>query len=134
MGKYTFAAGGNNFFQHRIIVFPVYDTHRCSSAEHRQSVFAPFFGVTASTLTATGKLARLGNAKVLGLFHYRDPDTHQYRIVFREIDARFPTGDEVTDATLVNAMIEDAVREEPAQYMWVHRRFKTRPPGEASVY
>ncbi len=101
---------------------------------HRQSVFAPFFGVPASTLTATSKLARLGNASVLGLFHYRDPKTHQYRIVFKPIDSAFPTGDEVEDATLVNRMIEDAVREEPAQYMWVHRRFKTRPPGEASVY
>ena len=101
---------------------------------HRQSVFAPFFGQQASTLTATSKLARLGNAQVLGLFHYRDPETHQYRIVFKSIDPSFPTGDEVQDASLVNQMIEAAIREEPAQYMWVHRRFKTRPPGEASVY
>lgn len=101
---------------------------------HRQSVFAPFFGQIASTLTATSKLARLGNAKVLGLFHYRDPETHRYRIVFKPIDDSFPTGDEVRDASLVNQMIEEAIRQEPAQYMWVHRRFKSRPPGEASVY
>lgn len=101
---------------------------------HRQSVFAPFFGQQASTLTATARLSKLGKAKVLGLFHYRDPNTHHYRIVFKPIDSTFPTGDDVQDATLVNQMIEAAIREEPAQYMWVHRRFKTRPPGEPAVY
>lgn len=101
---------------------------------HRQSVFAPFFGQSASTLTATSKLARLGNAQVLGLFHYRDPISHKYRIVYQAINSEFPTGDDVRDATLVNEMIEQAIREEPSQYMWVHRRFKTRPPGQPSLY
>lgn len=101
---------------------------------HRQSVFAPFFGIKASTLTATSRLAKLGNAAVLGLFHYRDPTTHRYRIVFKPLDPSFPTGDDVEDATLVNQMIEKAIREEPSQYMWVHRRFKTRPPDEPSLY
>ncbi len=101
---------------------------------HRHSVFAPFFGQSASTLTATSRLARLGNAKVVGLFHYRDPKTRHYRIVFKAIDPSFPTGDDVQDATLVNQMLESCIREAPAQYMWVHRRFKTRPPGENPVY
>lgn len=101
---------------------------------HRQSVFAPFFGQSASTLTATSRLARLGNAKVLGIFHYRDPKTHRYRLVFKPVAPSFPTGDDTEDAALINQMLESAIREEPSQYMWVHRRFKTRPPGEASVY
>jgi len=101
---------------------------------HKQSVFAPFFGVQASTITATSRLAKLGNANVLGVFHYRDPKTHQYRIVFKSLEANFPTGNDIDDASSVNRMIEQAIREEPSQYMWVHRRFKTRPPGEAGIY
>lgn len=101
---------------------------------HRQSVFAPFFGVIASTLTTTAQLARMGRANVCCVFHYRDPDTHQYRIAFKPVPAEFPTGDDVADATLINGLIEAGIREQPEQYMWVHRRFKTRPEGEASVY
>jgi KDO2-lipid IV(A) lauroyltransferase len=100
----------------------------------RQSVFAPFFGVTASTLTTTAQLARMGRANICCGFHYRDPVSHQYRIVFKPVPGDFPSGDDVADATLINQMIEAGIREEPAQYMWVHRRFKTRPPGEASLY
>ncbi len=99
-----------------------------------QAVFAPFFGVSAATLVSTSKLARLGRAKTLGLFHYRDPITHQYRIVFEPIDPAFPTGDDIQDATLINALIEKGISVQPDQYMWVHRRFKTRPAGEASFY
>lgn len=101
---------------------------------HRQSVFAPFFGVQASTLTTTSQLARMGRANVVGLFHYRDPKTHQYRVVFKPLNTSFPTGDEIADATLINQLIESAIREAPSQYMWVHRRFKTRPAGESSLY
>ena len=101
---------------------------------HRQSVFAPFFGQTASTLIATSRLAKLGNAQVVGFAHYRDPETRRYRLVFLPIDPAFPTGSDEEDARLVNQMLENAIREEPTQYMWVHRRFKTRPPGEKSVY
>jgi KDO2-lipid IV(A) lauroyltransferase len=46
----------------------------------------------------------------------------------------FPTGDDVTDATTINRLIEEHARKTPAQYLWLHRRFKTRPPGEPSVY
>ena len=100
----------------------------------RQSVFAPFFGIQASTLVTTAQLARMGKANVCGLFHYRDPKTHHYRIVFKPVSKAFPTGDDIEDATIINQLIEAAIREEPAQYMWVHRRFKTRPEGEPSVY
>ena len=100
----------------------------------RQSVFVPFFGVPASTLTTTAQLARMGRANVCFVFHYRDPVTHQYRIVFKPIDSRFPTGDDKEDATIINNTLEADIREEPAQYMWVHRRFKTRPEGSPSVY
>jgi KDO2-lipid IV(A) lauroyltransferase len=100
----------------------------------RQSVFAPFFGVQASTLTTTAQLARLGRANICCGFHYRDPTSHRYRLVFRPVPDDFPTGDDVADATLINQLIEAGIREQPEQYMWVHRRFKTRPEGESSLY
>ncbi len=99
-----------------------------------QSVFAPFFGVPAATLTTTTRLAQMGQANALLIFHYRDPATHRYRIVFEPTDPGFPTGDELEDAKRVNAMLERGIRRQPEQYMWVHRRFKTRPEGEASLY
>lgn len=101
---------------------------------NRQSVFAPFFGVEASTLITTAQLARMGKANVCGVAHYRDPITHQYRIVFNPIDTSFPSGNDIEDATTINRLLERGIRQQPEQYMWVHRRFKTRPPGEASVY
>jgi KDO2-lipid IV(A) lauroyltransferase len=100
----------------------------------RQSVFAPFFGVQASTLTTTAQLARMGRANVCCVFHYRDPKTHQYRVVFKPVSESFPSGDDVADATLINRHIEAGIREQPDQYMWVHRRFKTRPAGEPPLY
>lgn len=100
----------------------------------RQSVFAPFFGVSASTLTTTAQLARMGRANICCGFHYRDPVSHQYRIVFKPVPDHFPTGDDVADATLINRLIEAGIREQPEQYMWVHRRFKTRPEGQPSLY
>ena len=100
----------------------------------RKSIFAPFFGVKAATLVTTSKLAKAGQANVLGLFHYRHPITHQYRIVFKPFEETFPSGDDNKDATLMNALFEAAIREQPDQYMWVHRRFKTRPSDEPSLY
>ena len=76
----------------------------------------------------------MGRASTCGLFHYRDPVSHQYRIVFKPVPEEFPSGDDIADATTINALIEQAIREHPDQYMWVHRRFKTRPQGENSLY
>ena len=99
-----------------------------------QAVFAPFFGIQAATLVATSRLAKMGRAKPVGIAHYRDPVTHRYRIVLTPVNEAFPTGDDQKDATLINAMLEKAIRVQPDQYMWVHRRFKTRPEGEPSLY
>ena len=99
-----------------------------------QAVFAPFFGIQASTLVSTSRLAKMGRAKPIGIAHYRDPTTHRYRIVLIPIDTAFPTGDDHQDAAIINTMLEKAIRMQPEQYMWVHRRFKTRPEGEPSLY
>lgn len=100
----------------------------------RHSVFAPFFGVAAATITITSRLAGATGARVLFLSHWRDAARCTWHARFSDPFGDFPTGDPVRDAAVINAVIERAVREHPAQYLWVHRRFKTRPEGEEPLY
>lgn len=99
----------------------------------KDAVFAPFFGVPAATITATHHLARLSGARVIPFFHRR-LDGGGYAIRLEAPLEDFPSDDVVADTARVNACIERMVREAPTQYLWMHKRFKTRPPGEASVY
>jgi KDO2-lipid IV(A) lauroyltransferase len=99
----------------------------------KYSVFAPFFGVQAATVVATARIAQLGQAAVIPFAHYRDENNH-YHIVIEPALENYPTGDDVADATRINRIIETAIAKQPDQYLWVHRRFKTRPEGEASFY
>lgn len=100
----------------------------------KHSVFVPFFGVSAATITATAHLTRMGNAKVIPFVQTRLPNGRGYEVkVYPPLEG-FPQGDDLADARQINAFIEERVREHPEQYMWVHRRFKTRPDGEASIY
>jgi len=100
----------------------------------RNMVFAPFFGVAAATNTATSRLAQATGAAVVPFFTRRLPDGAGYAQRIDPALDGFPTGDPVADATRLNALIEGWVREAPEQYLWSHRRFKTRPPGEARFY
>jgi KDO2-lipid IV(A) lauroyltransferase len=97
-------------------------------------VFAPFFGVPAATITATHQLARLSGAVVIGFFHRRSADGRGYEIRITAPLADFPSNSTQVDAGRVNALIEAMVREAPDEYLWIHRRFKRRPEGEASPY
>lgn len=99
----------------------------------KESVFVPFFGVPASTITATHHLARLSGAQVLPFFHRREADG-SYTLRLEAPLADFPSDDVVADTARVNEAIEAMVREAPAQYLWLHKRFKTRPPGAAPIY
>jgi KDO2-lipid IV(A) lauroyltransferase len=99
----------------------------------KDSVFAPFFGVPAATITATHHLARLSGALVLPFFHRRRGDGG-YAIRLEPPLEDFPGPDPIADATRVNALIERMVREAPSQYLWMHKRFKTRPDGAARLY
>ncbi|MCG3168513.1 MAG: Lipid A biosynthesis lauroyltransferase [Pseudomonadales bacterium] len=99
----------------------------------RHSVFAPFFGIAAATLTATARLARVGRAAVVPVAHWRASDGRCV-VEIGEPLADFPGRDPVADATRINALIEDLVRAHPEQYLWAHRRFKTRPSGAAPLY
>jgi KDO2-lipid IV(A) lauroyltransferase len=99
----------------------------------KQSVYAPFFGVSAATITATSRLAKLNGSPILMLAQHRLPDG-RYELELFPVIEPFPSGDDVADATRVNAEIERAIRKDPAQYMWVHRRFKTHPKGKNYLY
>lgn len=97
------------------------------------AAFVPFFGQTAATITTTSRLAKMGRAVVIPLSHYRLKGG-TYRIVFGKALSNFPSGDDVADTTLINQTIEQAVREHPEQYLWVHRRFKHQPNGKKGPY
>ena len=98
----------------------------------KETVFAPFFGVPAATITATHQFARLSGCAVVPFFHRREGDRYVLRIAPPLED--FPSKDAVADSARVNAAIEAMVREAPSQYLWIHRRFKRRPDGAAPPY
>ena len=100
----------------------------------RDSIFVPFFGVSAATLEAPSKMARLLDMVVQPVLTEMLPGGQGWRVRFLEPLQGWPTDDPVADAVALNAFIEAQVREMPAQYLWVHQRFKTRPPGEPPVY
>src|SRR5690625_4570577 len=94
----------------------------------RGAVFVPFFGVPAATLTATAQIARNQDAAVVPIISRLDEETGQYHVdVLPPLDD-FPGDQTIEDATArLNRLIEEWVRVDPAQYYWVHRRYKTRP-------
>lgn len=100
----------------------------------RHGIFVPFFGIETLTLPALGRIARLGKAVVIPCHTRLLPRGRGYEVILEPPLAGFPTGDEQADTTRMNAVIERAVRAMPEQYFWVHKRFKTRPPGEAPFY
>ncbi len=93
----------------------------------KDTVYAPFFGLPAATITATHQLARLTGCTVVPFFHRRKAGRYVLRV--GEPLADFPSADATADSARVNAAIEAMVREAPAQYLWIHRRFKRQPDG-----
>ncbi len=100
----------------------------------RDAVFVPFFGVPAATITGLSRLAAVGRARVVPCVTRQLAKGEGYVVRFYPAWENFPSGDEVADARRMNAFIEERVREMPEQYFWLHKRFKTRPPGEARFY
>jgi KDO2-lipid IV(A) lauroyltransferase len=99
-----------------------------------RNVFAPFFGVPTATITASARLAQSTGAAMLPFYPERKADGSGYILWIEPPLENFPSGDDMADATAINASIERFIRKNPAQYMWVHQRFKTRPPGEDKIY
>jgi len=100
----------------------------------RDAVFVPFFNVPAATITGLSRMARLARAVVVPAVTRQLPGAAGYVLRFYPAWENFPTDDVEADTRRMNAFIEERVREMPEQYYWVHKRFKTRPPGEASPY
>ena len=100
----------------------------------KQSIFVPLFGIQAATVTATTKFARLGKAQVVPFTQERLADGSGYRLVIHPPLEDFPGESEEADCLRINQWIEHAVGQCPAQYLWAHRRFKTRPEGEPKLY
>jgi KDO2-lipid IV(A) lauroyltransferase len=100
----------------------------------RDTIFAPFFGVDAATITGVSRLARLAAARVLPCITRMLPGGEGYVVRFLPAWDDYPGESIEADTRRMNAFIEGEVRHMPEQYLWVHKRFKTRPPGEAPWY
>ena len=99
-----------------------------------RNVFAPFMGIATATITASARLARSSGAAMLPYYPERKRDGSGYLLRIDPPLADFPSEDDFRDASAINASIEKYARRFPENYMWIHQRFKTRPPGEAPFY
>jgi Kdo2-lipid IVA lauroyltransferase/acyltransferase len=91
-------------------------------------------GIQTATLTTTARLAKTSKAAVIYVSFERLSGNSGYQLRLLPALKNFPSGDDVADAHRVNQLIETQVRRIPEQYLWLHRRFKTRPPGEPALY
>ena len=100
----------------------------------KDGAFIPFFGVPAATMTSLPRIAQMTGAKVVPSITRLLPGGEGYVLTFYPAWENYPSGDDIADARRMNAFIEDRIREMPEQYFWLHKRFKTRPEGEARFY
>lgn len=101
----------------------------------RGTVMAPFFGIPASTLTSTMKIAKSSGAAVIPFSHFRNEQDGTYEVFLHPALDNFPSGDTLADATRLNAILEAEIRKAPEQYLWMHRRFKTHTdPDAQNIY
>lgn len=98
------------------------------------SLFVPFMGVETATITATSRMARMTGAIVVPYYPLRRDDGTGYDIHILPPLEGFPSHSEAEDCRRLNQILEQFVVRAPAQYLWLHRRFRTRPPGEAGIY
>ena len=100
----------------------------------RDAAFVPFFGIQAATLTAMARIAATTHAGVIPVIATYLPGYRGWTVRFYPRWADYPGTDMMVATRRMNAFIEDAVRSAPAEYLWTHKRFKTRPPGEPDLY
>ncbi|HEX2010917.1 MAG TPA: lipid A biosynthesis acyltransferase [Roseateles sp.] len=100
----------------------------------KDSAFVPFFGVPACTLLAPGRMAHSLGMKVQPVVITMLSGGRGYEVELGEPFEGYPSADAEADARRLNTWLEARIRERPAQYLWVHKRFKTRPEGQASLY
>ena len=97
-----------------------------------ESVFVPFYGLPTATVPSLSRFARLGRAKVVPLLPRITATGYEVQVLPAWSD--FPSSDPVADTARMNAQLQEYIATMPAQYYWVHKRFKTRPEGQPSVY
>jgi KDO2-lipid IV(A) lauroyltransferase len=97
-----------------------------------ESIFVPFYGVPAATVPSLPRFARLGRAKVVPVVVRMRRGGYEVQV--HEAWAGYPTRDAEADTALMNRRLQEYIDEIPSQYYWVHKRFKTRPPGTPPVY
>jgi KDO2-lipid IV(A) lauroyltransferase len=97
-----------------------------------ESVFVPFFGVPAATVPSLSRFAKLGGARVVPVVTRLTPQGYEVSVHPAWVD--YPSSDAVADTALMNQRLQGYIDAMPEQYYWVHKRFKTRPPGEPSMY
>jgi len=97
-----------------------------------ESLFVPFYGVSAATVPSLSRFARLGRAKVVPVVTRMTSRGYEVQVLPAWSD--FPTGDLKADTALMNARLQTYIDAMPDQYYWVHKRFKDRPPGEPGLY
>ena len=102
--------------------------------DRKGSALVPFFGVPAMTNCALTQIARMSKARVVPFLPRRRDDLSGYDALVLPALQDFPTDDEVADAERVHRLLEERISEAPAQYYWLHRRFKNRPPPLPDVY
>lgn len=100
----------------------------------KRSVFAPFFGIPTASLTTVSDIVRLSGTAIIPMRYARRDDDARYEIHFLPPLEDFPMGNKLNDATRLNSMLEEMIREKPEQYVWQYKRFKTRPKGEKRFY
>ena len=100
---------------------------------HEHTVFVPFFGKQCSTLGVTSWLVEKSKATVVPVYYTRNEDLSGYKVILADPIEDFPS-DPVEGAKLTNSILEEFIKKCPEQYLWQHRRFKTRPEGEAKIY
>jgi len=99
----------------------------------RAAIFIPFFGIQAATITAIPKYAAFADANVLPLSMYRE-ENGRYRVEIEPALESYPSGDDEADTQRWSDWLEKSIRQQPEDYYWLHKRFKTRPEGEATIY
>jgi Kdo2-lipid IVA lauroyltransferase/acyltransferase len=134
IGKQGFARGLLTAMQHNETVGILMDTNMTPP----QGVFVQFFGIPACTAVGIARMALHTDAAVVPAFTIWDPVLRKYRVEFDHAIELVRTGDDevdaITNTAVFNRIFEDYVRKYPDQWLWVHRRWKTRPPGEPPLY
>ncbi|HEY2567258.1 MAG TPA: LpxL/LpxP family Kdo(2)-lipid IV(A) lauroyl/palmitoleoyl acyltransferase [Candidatus Aquirickettsiella sp.] len=98
------------------------------------SIFPPFFKISTATISTPSRYANRTEAQVVTLFYHRLPKGKGYQITIGPILESFGQGDDYQDMLRFNQLLEQAVRAHPDQYLWIHRRFKTRPQNDPYLY